>query len=261
MQDPVGATGGTRAGSTSGSKVKGVTALVLAAIGVVVLAAALWALATNIPDVLGAEGAHMAGDAKLYVAIVIVPLAVLAFLLLAAAWTAIRRRRWAGRLAAAAAALAGATVICSIGALALPVLPPETLIPAGTPRVHVSMTDGALTLTPATVSAGPVYLLIDASAADVSFIGRSYATQEEIDAHQGHELGPLTDAEVDAIARGDMYLTYINAGLGDVARWDLLPGKYVLVIDDPTIPASQGGDRAPAGTLAVLTVESAPAAP
>jgi len=256
MQDPVGATGGTRAGST----VKGVTALVLAAIGVVVLAAALWALVTSLPDVLGAEGAHMAGDAKLYVAIVIVPLAVLAFLLLAAAWTTIRRRRWAGRLAAATAALAGATMICSIGALALPVLPPETLIPAGTPRVHVSMTDGALTLTPATVSAGPVYLLIDASAAQVAFIGRSYATQEEIDALQGHEPGPLTDAEVDAIARGDEYLTSIYAGMGDVARWDLLPGKYVLVIDDPTILASPGGGRAP-GTLAVLTVESAPAAP
>jgi hypothetical protein len=154
----------------------------------------------------------------------------------------------------------GATVICSIGALALPVLPAESLIPAGTPRVHVSMTDGALTLTPATVSAGPVYLLIDASAAQVGFIGRSYATQEEIDALQGHEPGPLTDAEVDAIARGDEYLTSIYAGMGDVARWDLLPGRYVLVIDDPTILASPDGGRAP-GTLAVLTVESAPAAP
>jgi hypothetical protein len=261
MQDPVGATGGTRAGSTGGSWIKGVTALGLSAVGIVVLAVALWALATSLPDVLGAGGTHMAGDAKVYVAIVIVPLAVLAFLLLAAAWTTIRRRRWAGRLAAAAAALAGATVICSVGALALPVLPPETLIPAGTPRVHVSMTDGALTLTPATVSAGPVYLLIDASAGDVSFIGRSYVTQEEIDAHQGGEPGPLTDAEVDAIAHGDTYLTSTYAGLGDVARWDLLPGKYVLVTDDPTILASRGGGGAPAGTLAVLTVDSAPAAP
>ena len=261
MRNPVGATGDTTAGSSGGSKVKGATALVLAAIGVVVLSAALLTLATSLPDVLGAEGTHMAGDAKLYVAILIVPLAVLAFFLFAAAWTAVRPRRHAGRLAAAAAALAGATVICSIGALALPVLPAETLIPAGTARVHVSVTDGALTLTPATVSAGPVYLLIDASAGDVLFIGRSYATQGEIDAQQGHEPGPLTDAEVDAIARGNTYRTSTTAGLGDVARWDLLPGKYVLVTDNPTTLTSQGGGRAPAGTLAVLTVEAAPAAP
>ncbi len=116
------------------------------------------------------------------------------------------------------------------------------------------MAGGALILDPSTVSSGPVYLLIDASAADVSFIGRAYATQEEIDAHGGQEPGPLTDAEVDAIARGDTYLTFTTGGLGDVSQWDLLPGKYVVVTDDPVTLASQGGGRAPAGTLAVLTV-------
>lgn len=246
--------------ATGGSKVPGCAALFLAAVGIVVLAAALWNLATILPDVLGAEGTHMAGDAKFYVAVVIVPLTVLAFVLLATAWAVVRRRERAGRLAAAAAALAGVTVIGSVATLALPVLPAETLIPADTPRVHVSMTGDALTLTPSTVSSGPVYLLIDASAASVSFIGRSYATQEEIDAHRGHEPGPLSDGEVDAIARGDVYLTSTFAGLGDVARWDLLPGKYVLATEDPARLASQGGGRAPAGTLAMLTVVSEPTA-
>lgn len=243
------------------SKVPGATALGLSAVGIVVLAVALWTLATSLRDVLGAEGAHMAGDAKLYVAIVIVPLAVLAFLLLVAAWALVRRRRRLGRLAALAVALAGTMVVASVGALALPTLPPTALMPADAQRVRVVVTGGALTLTPATVTSGQVYLLIDASAASVSFIGRSYATQEEIDAHQGHEPGPLTDAEVDAIARGDVYLTSAFAGLGDVMRLDLLPGKYVVVTDDPTLLASQGGGRVPAGTLAVLTMVPAPTAP
>jgi hypothetical protein len=256
MQDSV-----DPSGPAAGTKAPGVVALVVATIGVVVLAAALWSLVTILPAVLGADGAHAAGDAKLSIAIVVIPLAILAFLLLAVAWAIVRRRRRAGRLTAVAAALAGATLIGAVGALALPVLPPETLIPAGTPRVHVSMTGGALTLDPPTVSSGPVSLLIDASAANVSFIGRAYATQEEIDAQGGHEPGPLTDAEVDAIARGDTYLTATTGGLGDVSHWDLLPGKYVMVTDDPVTLASQGGGRAPAGTLAVLTVVSGPATP
>jgi hypothetical protein len=247
--------------AAGGSKNPARAALLVAGVGIVVLTAALWNLVTILPDVLGAAGTHMAGDAKLWVQVVIVPMAVLAFALLGAAWAVVRRRERAGRLAAAAVVLAGTTVIGSAATLALPVLPPETLIPADTPRVHVSMTGGALTLTPSTVYSGPVYLLIDASAASVSFIGRSYATQEEIDAHQGHEPGPLSDGEVDAIARGDVYLTSLFAGLGDVARWDLLPGKYVVATGDPIALASQGGGRAPAGTIAVLTVVSAPTAP
>lgn len=248
------ATGEVIEGSDGGPTVRSWGALLLAAVGTIALAAALWNLVTVLPRVLGAAGTHMAGDARFYVMAVIGPLAVLAFVLLAGAWAGVRRRERSGRLAAAAMVLAGATVIASAAMLALPVLPPETLIPANAVRVHVTIAGGALTLTPSTVRSGPVYLLIDDSAANVLFVGRAYATQEEIDAHGGDEPGPLSDAEVDAISRGDMYLTSTVAGLGDVARWDLLPGRYVVATDDPGTLAARGGGRAASGTLAVLTV-------
>ncbi len=83
---------------------------VIAAIGVVVLAAALWTIATILVLALSRRRHHMAGDAKLYIAVVVIPLALLALLLLGVAWAIVRRRRRAGRLALVAVALAGVTV-------------------------------------------------------------------------------------------------------------------------------------------------------
>jgi hypothetical protein len=69
------------------------------------------------------------------------------------------------------------------------------------------------------------------------------------------DLGPLSDADVDRISRGDTSLTGTWAGLGQITEVVVGPGSYLFAIDDPTVLAQRGGGTAPPGTIAVLRVD------
>lgn len=241
-----------------GSTGRAAVAVVLGTVGVLALAFSIWSLVALLPAMLGADGTHMAQDTRLAVVLLVLPLACLALVLAVGAWALVRRRRRAGVATRVLAIVAGLTAVAAVGSLALPVLPAEAFVPQGTVPVRVAVTGGVLTLTPASAPAGRVYLLFDESATDVIVVGRSYATEEEEAAHRGYALGPLSDTEVEAIARGDRYLTSTIGGIGDVAKWSLLPGKYVFMVEDATAVTPVQGGTVPANRLAVLTVTPVP---
>ncbi len=236
----------------AGSRIRRFASSGLGLIAAVALAGALFTLATLVPLLLGAEGSHMAGDAKLGILVATFPLTVLAIVFFGLARAteqssrAIRRVLAGGFLASVGVLLAG-----TVGFL-LPVPPPTAAIPADAQRVRVSVSDGVVTVAPSTVTAGTIWVLFDPSARNVAFVGKSEGPQS------AGSLGPepLSDAEIAAIAAGDRYHTYTVAGFGEVAKLTVAAGKYVFELDDPA--QMRTGQPLPPLSIGVLEVAPPP---
>ncbi|MCJ7832601.1 MAG: hypothetical protein MUP92_04035 [Actinobacteria bacterium] len=102
-------------------------------------------------------------------------------------------------------------------------------------------------LTPTTVHAGDVYLVLDNPMTDVVLVERSDAT--------GETSGPLSDDELDRVIHGDDQYTSRTGGFanseqhGNVSKLVLAPGKYLFQVCD-AVP----GARIPPECMAVLEV-------
>jgi hypothetical protein len=103
---------------------------------------------------------------------------------------------------------------------------------------------------PSTVRAGDVYLVIDNPGTSVTLVERKSTPDES--------RGPLTDAELDRVARGDTFHTAIsgfeNGEFGNVGKLVVAPGSYVFVTGDPTALAERSGGVIRQQSLAVLRV-------
>jgi hypothetical protein len=153
-------------------------------------------------------------------------------------------------------------ILVVAGLLALAGCARSTPIPAGGQEVHVAVTDTEVRLVPSTVRAGDVYLVLDAPpAGSFAFVERARA---------GETPGPLTDADLARLARGDTEGTSIgglDAGgcapdqraedrgrmgpCGNVMQVSLAPGKYALVGGSPEGDPTTGA-RPPIGVLTVM---------
>jgi hypothetical protein len=136
-------------------------------------------------------------------------------------------------------------VIVLIGLLAggLLACEPSTSIPSGAQQVHVVATTTNVSVDPASVHAGDVYLVLDVVNAGVDLIG----TQPRADASPG----PLSAADLGRLARGDtqgfsMENLSVNC-CGKVVKKVLVPGRYAIV------PAGTE-DGTPPPSIAVLEV-------
>ncbi len=137
-----------------------------------------------------------------------------------------------------------------------------TAIPDGAQVVHVVITDDAVTLQPAVVRPGDVYLVIDDPPdGSMAFVARQDS--------EAATPGPLTAADLDRLRTGDTFHTYaeaIDAGgcspeqdaaergkmghCGNVMKVVLSTGDYAIVGGAPERDPATG--RVP--PMAVLTV-------
>jgi hypothetical protein len=136
----------------------------------------------------------------------------------------------------------------------------QTPVPAGAQLVHVSVIDSEVRLDPATVSAGDVYVVLDTPGSSVGFAQRQRTAAET--------PGPLTDQDLDRLARGDTEGTAIGGfddtgcsaeqraedrgrmgPCGNVFRIVLTPGKHAFFAGD-----LEGGPPGVARSIAVLEV-------
>lgn len=102
------------------------------------------------------------------------------------------RRRLAVKIGLAVL-LGGAVVGCGRG---------QTPIPAGAQQVHVVVVGSEVRLDPTTVRAGDVYVVLDTPGSSVGFAQRQ---RSEADIP-----GPLTEEDIDRLARGDTEGTAIG---------------------------------------------------
>lgn len=136
------------------------------------------------------------------------------------------------------AAFAGAMAACHPGPITVPV---------GGQEVHAAVNGDTVHLTPTTVHAGDVYLVLDNPMTDVVLVELSSAT--------GESPGPLSDDDLDRIVHGDEQYTSQTSGFanseqyGNVSRLVLAPGKYLFRVCD-AVP----GGRIPPQCMAVLQV-------
>jgi hypothetical protein len=134
-------------------------------------------------------------------------------------------------------------------------------IPSGAQQVHIVVTNEAISLEPATVRAGDVYLVLDSPAEGSIVFFQSKASASATP-------GPLTDAELARIALGDTQGTEmggLDAGgcdagqnaagrgrsgpCGNAMHVVLTPGKYAILGGSP-----DAGDSAAQPPMAVLEV-------
>ncbi len=120
----------------------------------------------------------------------------------------------------------------------------QATIPAGGQQVHISVTGSEVRLDPTSVRAGDVYVVLDTPGSIVGFAQRQHSATET--------PGPLSDEDLDRLARGDTEGTSIggfddigcDAGqraedrgqmgyCGNVFKEVLTPGKYAFFVGDP----------------------------
>ena len=133
-------------------------------------------------------------------------------------------------------------------------------VPAGAQLVHVSVVGSEVLLDPETVSAGDVYVVLDTPGSSVGFAQRQRTAAET--------PGPLTDEDLDRLARGDTGGTAIGGfdatgctaeqraedrgrmgPCGNVFQIVLTPGKHAFFAGD-----LEGGPPGVARSIAVLEV-------
>ncbi len=223
---------------------------VLAVLGALLVVVALWSLARLLPEVLTAQGLHAASEAQFAVLLLVIPPSIAAVLCLGVAlWLGRRRTQRARRSLEAGFLVACGVLLAAIVAMFVPNPGAAPVALPGAPQVRVSVVDDRLTLVPQTVTPGTIFFVSEGSASGASLIG-STATPSD----PNGVPGPLSDTQVDAVARGDLFNTMTWAGLGQMTQLDLKPGKYIVTIGDPTQLAAEGGGRAPSAKLVVLTV-------
>jgi hypothetical protein len=139
-----------------------------------------------------------------------------------------------GRTIATAGTLAIALIGCEPGLVP---------VPPGAQLVHVVVTGTEIRLTPATVRAGEVYLVIDTTPSSVMFVSRKRTAAES--------PGPMSTDDLARLARGDTEATSIEGfdnqcaparaenhlkmgHCGDTFKVVLSAGKYALLTDDPS---------------------------
>jgi hypothetical protein len=117
----------------------------------------------------------------------------------------------------------------------------QATIPPGGQQVHVTVTGSEVRLDPASVRAGDVYVVLDTPGSSVGFAQQKRSPAET--------PGPLSDEDLDRLARGDTEGTSIGGfddigcsaeqraedrGLmgpcGNVFKETLTPGKYAFFL-------------------------------
>jgi hypothetical protein len=121
--------------------------------------------------------------------------------------------------------------------------PPLVPVPSGAQLVHVVVSDTEIRLSPATVRAGDVYLVLDTSPSSVFFVSRKRTAADS--------PGPMGADDLARLARGDTEATsmegfgngcaqgrpenHLKIGrCGDTFKLVLGAGKYALMTDDPS---------------------------
>ncbi len=136
----------------------------------------------------------------------------------------------------------------------------QTPVPAGAHLLHVSVVGSEVRLDPTIISAGDVYVVLDTPGSSVGFAQRQRTAAET--------PGPLTDQDLERLARGDTGGTAIggfdDAGCsaeqraedrgrmgpcGNVFKIVLAPGKHAFFTGD-----IEGGPPGVARSIAVLEV-------
>ena len=121
------------------------------------------------------------------------------------------------------------------------------VIPAGAQVVHVSASDDAVSIEPATVTAGDVYFVLEGPNPAISFVANKDAPDAPIEG--------MDEAEVERLAHGDYIYTAMDGfnvtcaadawteerhwqGCGENHVLPLEPGLYALVASDeePGVP-------------------------
>jgi hypothetical protein len=137
----------------------------------------------------------------------------------------------------------------------------HTPVPAGAHQVHVVATASDLRVSPATVHAGDVYVVMDTVGA-VKFVQRQTTA--------AGTPGPLSDADLVRLGQGDEEFTATQgfelAGCdpppctreqpwmgygGNAFKVVLSPGKYAFLVDDPN---GKGSGFIPPKSMVVLQV-------
>ena len=136
----------------------------------------------------------------------------------------------------------------------------QTAIPPGAHLVHVEVIGSEVRLDPVTVPAGDVYVVLDTPGSSVGFAQRKGTAAET--------PGPLSDEDLDRLARGDTERTAIGGfddigcseeqraqdrgqmgPCGNVFKIVLAPGKYAFFGGNP-----EGGAGTGARPIEVLEV-------
>jgi hypothetical protein len=116
-------------------------------------------------------------------------------------------------------------------------------IPPGAQVVRVVVTDSEVTLQPAFVRPGDVYLQIEAPpGSSLSFVARKDSPEAT--------PGPLSVADLERLRTGDTFHTSTESTESGVMKLTLSPGAYALVGGSPDPDPATG--RVP--PMAVLTV-------
>ena len=136
-----------------------------------------------------------------------------------------------------------------------------TPVPAGAQQVRVTATDTDLSLEPATVRAGDVYLVLDGPRQSIVVVSRRRTAAET--------PGPMTADDLNRLERGDTLGTSIeglsvgcsaeqraaNRGTvgycGNAYKLVLAAGAYAILLDSPDQDPPQ---PVPAGSMAILMV-------
>ena len=136
----------------------------------------------------------------------------------------------------------------------------QTPVPADTQLVHVSVVGSEVHLDPATASAGRIYLVLDTPGSSIGFARQQRSAVAT--------PGPLTDEDLDRLARGDTQGTAIEGfddhgcspeqrsedrgemgPCGNVFEIVVTPGKYAFFTG-----SLEGEPGSETGSIAVLEV-------